>query len=183
MLGIPYLQLAKVAGFVLLVVGIVAGAEAYKHHLEHVAYNHGVQVTRDADTIREQNQLLQAQRNLAAAQKANDDKTALMLSDQKERINAAEQTAARQRADAAAAVSSRNLVQHAYADAVARLASRSVVAGEAGPGVDSQAATAAAGMLADVYRGADSTAEIYALEADKRRDAGLECERAYEVTP
>jgi hypothetical protein len=44
-----------------------------------------------------------------------------------------------------------------------------------------QAGAAATGMLADVSRGADEMAEIYAREADQSRFAGQLCERSYEA--
>lgn len=44
-----------------------------------------------------------------------------------------------------------------------------------------EAGIAAAGMLADVSRGADKLAEVYAREADTTRRAGVLCERDYDA--
>jgi hypothetical protein len=61
------------------------------------------------------------------------------------------------------------------AERLAQLASRDSATVD-----ERQAGAAAAGMLANVSRGSDALAEVYAREADASRRAGLLCEKSYD---
>lgn len=90
----------------------------------------------------------------------------------------AQQDIATAQRNAAIADAESKRLQDGIADAITRLQADS---GNPSTAISSKTRASTSSLLAELFREIDTTAGIYAAEADRARAAGLACERAYDA--
>lgn len=154
-----------------VVVGALTAAAAWSVHVQREIGRDEVRAEWSAEKA------LQGEQALADAN-ANAEETQRRLRAQQEIQHVHDQEVARYERALVDARSARDGLQRRVAElsaAAGRAASDTATADER------QAGAAAAAMLADLSRGSDELAEVYARVADASRSAGLQCERDYDA--
>jgi hypothetical protein len=163
---VPTAWLWPAAGVLGLAMASAIGVQTWRVHSAQAELAK-VQQARDKDTAEREKAARDAERTARATERR-------LAADHLENINEAERLAARMRDNAAAAaVSGAGLRERARA-----VAARCDRGPEAAAAADTGTpATGAGVLLADVLGSMESAGRQLALEADKRRVAGLTCER------
>jgi hypothetical protein len=113
----------------------------------------------------------------ASAAQANAAESARRVTEIQEVTRDAQRSSAQLAVNLAAAAGQRHDID-GLLDALVR---RGATTGNPATAGGSSPADAASQLLADLYRGADEAAGIYAAEADRRGTAGSACERSYDA--